>query len=470
MCSYYRATALWFREVIMPTQKGLVVMLCLATLPLFAQEQDTTQSSSSITPAAPVSLPLFSQPSLAFSSELEHSNYLSGGVSVGMTFDDNALNTTSDRMSNFALSVLPFIALEQSRSRLRWKFNYAGGFTFNQRLSARNQGSHDLGFEGEYRLSPHVSLLLRDHFLMTTGVYNQLNQNFNSPSGSVLQRPNQFVITPLAKQIGNTATAQLNYQFGRDSQVGASGSFNLLHYRDVPAGFSLVDSQSVEGEAFYSHRVVSQNWMGVTYRYQKLTFSPLANSTLVQSILVTDTFYLSPNMSLTLFAGPQHLDGTTNIIFPTVILPSVNVRAIPISQKSWSWSTGGSYNWNGKRTSFVAAGSRMVSDGGGLMGTVQLISANAAVRRQWTHSFSSQLGVMYGDSHALNVFASQVSSLKMISGDISISRSLSEHLLLTLGYARDLQQQYQGALRPGNINHNRGWVSLSYNFQRPVGR
>jgi hypothetical protein len=236
-----------------------------------------------------------------------------------------------------------------------------------------------------------------------------------------------------------------------------TGSFYLVHYADMPIGTTLIDSQTAGAGAYYSHRIVSNHWIGVTYRYEKLTFSQLDNRTLVHGILFTDTIYLTPQMTIALFAGPERLDVSSSLGFSN-------------RQTQWTGAAGASYNWNGRHTSFLADGSRMVSDGGGLLGAVQLTSANAAVRRQLTQSLATQLGLMYGNNRALSADTSPFTSLKMLSAKFSVDRSLGNDLLVTLGYGRDLQQQYHGQPGSAEINHNRAWATLSYNFKRPLGR
>ena len=83
--------------------------------------------------------------SLAFSSELARTNYLSGGVTVGATYDDNVLSNTVNPQGGYTASVLPYIAIDQSRARMHWDLNYAAGFVANQRLSEQNQSSHNFG-------------------------------------------------------------------------------------------------------------------------------------------------------------------------------------------------------------------------------------------------------------------------------------------------------------------------------------
>ena len=449
---------------------AFIALLLVAVLQSSAKAQAVVQQDSASTPVQSSPIPTLQGGSLAFEPELARTNYLNTGISIGTAFDDNALNTTSGRISDFGYSVLPYIGLKQSRGRLNWTLGYAAGLTINQQLSNRNQGSHILGFESEYRLSPHVDFLVRDRFLMTTGFFDQVNQNHDGTSGTVLQTPNQAVITPLAKQTSNTTTTQVTYQFGRDSQIGGSGTFYRSHYNDAPVGTTLIDTNTQEAEAFYNHRLFDRDSIGVTYRFQRLTFSPVFNSVIAHSVLATYTFRPRPNLSLSVFAGPQYTNNNSELMVLAMQLPVIYVRAISISQKSWSPAVGGSFSWNGQRTSFVADASRTTSDGGGLLGAVKLTSFDAAVRRQLSRNYTAELGVIYGLSDTVGSSAVSYSSVKSATGNFSLSRRFGTDFGLTLGYAHAYQLQGNNAPVSTNINHNRAWITISYIFSRPLGR
>jgi hypothetical protein len=454
----------------MHNRKGLILLLLVVLLSAGSRAQDAGQGNDT-QPAAAVPTPFNTgSGSLAFTSELARTNYLTGGVSIRSTFDDNALNTSTDPVSDFTYSILPNIALKQSRGRLGWTLNYAGGFTINQRLSSRNQGSHDLGFEAGYRLSPHVNLLVREHFYITTNFFDQLNQNTASPQPGVLESPNQTLVTPLSRQIGNTTAAEINYQFSSSSVIGATGTFYQTHYRDAPVGTSLLDTQSEGGEAFYNHRVFARNWIGATYRFQRLTFSPGSDELLVHSVLVTDTMYLTPSISLSLFAGPQYVDMSSQVLTQSVVLPFVFFVSVPVSQSSWSPAAGASFRWNGKQTSFLADFAYMVNSGGGLLAATQTTSVDAAVRRQLTRAWAAGFAVGYATNDSLSTLFSPNTSYKTTTGSIAVDRRLGKNLSLGFGYARVFQQQYKASPTVSDANHNRAWVSVSYNFTRPLGR
>ena len=449
-----------------------LVLVALAALMVAALAQEIQPQEGApvaATQATPMPAP-FAGTSLAFIPELARTNYLDAGFSLGTTFDDNALSTSSDRVSDFGYSIFPNIDLRQSRGRLNWMLDYSGGFTINQRLSERNQGSHNLGFEAEYRLSPHVNLLLRDHFAMTTGLFSEFNQNENFSSASVLQRPNQFVVTPLAKQDTNLGTAQVSYQFSASSQVGASGTSYWSHYKDAPVGTELIDTDTQEAEGFYNHRLSARNLVGTTYRFQRLTFSPMENDTLVHSVLATYTFLIKPNVTLSVFAGPQHTNTNTQLTVPTIVLPLVYFISTPIQQQDWSTAAGGSFSWNGQRTSIVGSASRSVSDGGGVLGAVNLTSVDGSIRRQVSRNYAANFSVAYGDNQSISPTAAPYSSLKSTFASLTLDRTFNNHLGLNLGYGRALQLERNIAPGSTEVNHNRAWIAISYSFSRPLGR
>jgi hypothetical protein len=351
---------------------------------------------------------------------------------------------------------------------LGWKINYAAGFVASERYSALNQGTHKLDFESAYRISPHVTLTLRDNFAMTTGFFDQLNQGTEAP-GTVLQRPNQSVVTPLAKQTANLATGVVSYQFSSNNEIGASGTSYLSRFHDTQGSASLVDTDSQEAEAFYNHRIFGRDSIGVTYRFQRFTFSSLANDSLVHSVLATYTWRPHANLAISFFAGPQYHDSNSQYIQQSVTPQSITLAWIPESRNSWSTAAGSSLNWNGQRTSFLADVARTINDGGGLLGAVELTSADAAVRRQLTQAYSMQVGVSYGRNRALVVSSAPYSLVNSTIGSISLSRRFGSSLGFRAGYARAHQTQ-ENVSATNLVNNNRAWVSLSYDFSRPIGR
>jgi hypothetical protein len=216
----------------------IFLLVVLAAALTWAQADSPAQPAASgnsdsedrmITPT-PVSVGSYS---LEFVQETPRTNYLRGGISFGAAYDDNVLGGVSGHpVSDIAYSVWPTIALRQSRSRLQWDFAYSPGFTFYQRTSSRNQADHNLGLNLAYRLSPHVTLTVRDNFEKTSNFFSLVSPGTNATaSGSgVTPGPNESVIAPIADRITNLASQQITYQFSPNGMVGASGSFTELRY------------------------------------------------------------------------------------------------------------------------------------------------------------------------------------------------------------------------------------------------
>ena len=83
---------------------------------------------------------------------------------MGAAYDDNPLLVPSGAESNTSETIFPNIKIEESSSRMRWTLGYAGGLTVNQKITSQNQGSHNLNFDSQYRLSPHVNLRVAEAF------------------------------------------------------------------------------------------------------------------------------------------------------------------------------------------------------------------------------------------------------------------------------------------------------------------
>jgi hypothetical protein len=459
---------------------AIVLLVSLVSAWSAAQAQPAASgpesSTDSASQAAAMPAPITGQGgSLAFTSELGRINYIRGGLSLASTFDDNTLNTSTDPVSDVTYSVWPTIAFDQSRGRLKWTLDYAGGLTIDQRLSARNQGSHAAGLKADFRVSPHVTFRLLDRFTDTTSFFTDVNGTTDAPAGGVLQHPNQSLVTPLARQIGNFTSAEGEYQFGAGSIVGGSGSYYFSRFSDPDSGTGsasglLEDTRSEQAQGFYTHRLTPKNWAGVTYRFQRLTFGSGVNETLSHSILYFHTIYLNPTMTLSVFGGPEYVDSSSQTINPIIQLPLILMVATPVDHQAWSGSGGATFAWQGRHTSASVDAVRRISDGGGLLGAVRTNSLDASLRRQLNRFSSFEVGGGYATNDAVDFTAAPGSSIRGISGRVTFEQRLINNLVLRLGYARDNQRQSSTGATPADIDHNRAWVSLAYNFSRPWGR
>lgn len=397
--------------------------------------------------------------SLAFGSEMERSNYIRGGVTLQTTYDDNPF-LTNPSVTNYTYSIFPQISLDQSRSRVRWLLNYAGGYTYNQKLSNQNQTSQNFNFDVEYRVSPHVNVRATETISLTTGLFGPVN-NFNGTVPGVPLGTNPYVLTPLAKEFSTTTRGDISYQFSATDVVGASGGLNTLKYRDAAPGTLLLDTQGEDAAGYYMHRITESNWLGGSYVFQHLGYSPGLNNTVVHSMLGFDTWQVKPTMTISLFAGPQYADDRLQVTPPS---------SPAISSTQWSFSGGASYSWQGQHTSVSLSYARRIADGGGVLGSVQLNSVSGSLRQRLSPRWSMLLNVDYGGNDALSPAVAQTQSFTYVSGGASVTRQFGQSCFLQVGYTR--QNQNTKGLSSLSTDAHRNYViaSFSYQFARPWGR
>jgi hypothetical protein len=395
---------------------------------------------------------------LAYSTETPRTNYLRGGLLFGVAYDDNALSTGGKAAGDVSYSIMPNIALDQSRPRLHWTLTYSPGFILYQRYTAYNQTSQNLGATFSYRLTPHVTFTAQEGFAKTSGASDELAPSETGGLSGAVQSPNQTIIGPVADTIADNSTARLSYQFSQNGMVGLTGNFSELDYPNPGEVPGLFNSKTSGGGAFYNHRISGKHYIGATYQFQKY-LSPALNlgdqMTQTQTVLGFYTLYFRPTFSLSLFGGPQHSE--TN--GPGV--PPLNL---------WSPSAGGSLSWQGEHTSITIGYSRRIADGGGLGGAVTLDNADANLRRQLTRSLNVTFGAGYGMNKVLDPLPQDNTSGHSLSGTALLQRAFGEHFNTTLGYLR-LREAYSNvAVLSNDLSRDRVWFSVAYQFQKPLGR
>jgi hypothetical protein len=427
------------------------------------QEEGGTEDASSDLPTIPTLLG-GQGTSSAFLSELERSNYLRGGINVSATYDDNPLLASSGSTSNTSVSIFPNISIAESSSRIRWSLGYAGGLTINRSLANQNQDSQNLNFDSQYRLSPHLNLRVAENFSLTTGFFDA-----GDGAGVVVGAggPNASLITPLAASKSSMTTVETNYHFALNDLIGASGSFYDSRFTSVVPGTELTNTQTASGSAFWQHRIFRQDWSGLSYRFDRITFNPGGGETRVHSFNVVNTLNLSKRFTLSGFIGPQYSDNQG--LVPGVLQPT--------QWSGWSVAGGAEGGWRNEHTSVSAGYSRMISDGGGVLGSVRSQTVHGNFRRQLTPGWAAGLTASYGTNPALIVpFATSASSVNSTSAGISLERNVGKSIGLRLGYTHNFQEQFgvPGSTQSApaqtlDANRNQFVVTLSYRWAKPLG-
>jgi hypothetical protein len=92
-----------------------------------------------------------------------------------------------------------------------------------------------------------------------------------------------------------------------------------------------------------------------------------------------------------------------------------------------------------------------------------------AIGQQLSKTLSASVGGMYAQNDLLAASLASDNG-HTISGTASLQQQVGQHLNVQLGYTR-LHQDYSAvAVLAGTPDTNREFVSLSYQFSRPLGR
>jgi len=431
-----------------------------APVPAVVGPQSNSESNSDrmLTPP-PVSGESFP---IAFTSG-ERSNYLRGGLAFTTAYTDNALGSvTPNPVSDVSYSIAPFIALDETTPRLHLVSTYAPGFTFYQKTSSRNEQDQNASLDFQYRLSPHVTFSARDGFQKSSSVFNQFDLAAAGAVSGGSQAANLSIIAPIADHLTNTGNVGITDQFSVNGMVGASGTFTNLHYPDQAEVPGLFDSSSQAGSVFYSLRASKMHYFGVTYQYQRLLsyLTGGQSETQTHAILFFYTLYATSRFSLSFFGGPQHADTTQ---------PSIGSVPLPAAQ-AWTPAAGASMSWQARLTNVALSYSHVISGGGGLQGAVHMDSASLLLRQQMTRSLSASVSGVYAQNDILDSTLAANENGHTVSGTASLQQLFGQHINLQLGYTRVHEDYDAVAVLATTPNTNREFVSISYQFSRPLGR
>jgi hypothetical protein len=443
-------------------------VLLLPAMPVWSQTDNASQAAASASPAddtpvqnddrMPTPPPVSGQSYPTALGSEERSNYLNGGVSFTAAYMDKAVVSDSGlALSDASYSIAPNISLDETTTRLHVVLAYAPGYTFYHRTTSRDEADQNASLTFSYRLTPHVSFTAHDDLQKTSNAFNPGDIAVTGPVTGGTEGPNFSVYSPIAARLANSGNVGLAYQFDRNSMVGVGGSYSNLHYPDLSGNAGLYDSASQSGLAYYTHRLSKTNYLGVSYQFQRLVAYPTVGvaDTHTQSVLLFDTFYVTPKFSVSLYGGPQYAE--TSQLTP---LPAAH---------SWTPQVGASLGWQRRYTSFALGYTHSVSGGGGLAGAVEMDGASASIRQRIARTLTGTVSGGYAQNKVLVVSSlpGAIGSGHSILGNAELEQQLGQQVRVELGYSRIHQNYATAALLPDT---NREFVSISYQFSKALGR
>jgi hypothetical protein len=386
-----------------------------------------------------------------------NSNYLAGSLAVESAYNDNLFPYyATQAISGMSYSVRPTISFDQSRSRFRQTWNYSLGFTIYQPVAARNEVDESVSVKLEYRLSEHATLSGGDSFLKSSNVFNQGDSLLGgSVSGSPSSSPADLLF-PFINQLTDTANAQISYQYSANGMIGGGGTMGLFQYPNQTQSSGIYNSTSRGGTGFYNRRLTGAQSIGANYQYVEIVGSPTVGQVEMQlhTLLGFYSLTLEHRLTISASAGPQHFE------YAQASMPNSG---------SWRPSVMASIGWQGYRGSLTANYAQTTTTGGGLLGGYASKSASASAHWRMARAWTASATANYAIYKTVTTTSTQQGA-HSVSGTASIEYTIGEHLVASLGYQR-LHTSYGGiASISRNPDSDRAFVSVSYQFKRPLGR
>jgi hypothetical protein len=401
-------------------------------------------------------------------------NELSLGIGVGGSYYGTASSNNASQENVGSYTVTPNIAITERRPRTSFMLQYSPGFTYSP------QGGNQLMQTSldslQYRITEKLTLQLGERYMRMNSWFTGLDVNPTATTGNVIQQPNESILTTQTVETTSLTTLNLVYQASDSTVIGMGGSFITGNFSNVQVTLNqpLFNSNSGTGSVYIQHRVYGNNWLGITGTFQRIvTSGGVKEGADNPSLQIFYTFAPSAHTSLSLFGGPSYFSSQaeTSILILGVPIP------VTIPTKGWGEQGGATAGWRGPRTSLSATYMHRVSDGGGLSGAVSSDSATGNFRRQLTEKWTANMSLIYGHNTSESILFG--GTFKRISGTANLNWLMSDHFSMAFSFARDhLDSSFNNLAGTGaapttvtnqTLDNNRAWVSISYNFTRPLG-
>jgi len=387
------------------------------------------------------------------------SNYLHAGFSANFAYDDNVLGyATSTPTGSTIYTIYPTFSVDKLTPRMHGTLSYNPGFTFYQSasLSSLNSVNQSGALAFQYRMSSRFEFNLRDNFQKSSNVFNQLYPLGGPITGSSQDLP-QGALAPFAEEQFNTASGELSYQMSMNAMIGGSGSTTKLTYPDPAQVPGLYDSSSDGGSVFLNRRFTISQYAGVTYQYSRFLTGPGTAQIETQTHTVNFfyTYFGANHLTVSLSGGPQYFNTS---------YPSLPVFA------AWTPAVTTSIGWQKNRFNCAASYSRSVNNGGGLLGAFHSNSAAAFVRWQVTRNWTLGPAASYYTNSSVDpLTTTSDENGHSVTGSFSADRTLGRRMSADFRYDR-LDYSYPGVPALASTDSNRESVSISWQFDRPLGR
>jgi len=387
-------------------------------------------------------------------------------INVGMGFtvarDSNAAAFADEAFPQTLLILSPSLQLRQTRPTLTWYVGATGGFT-TATSSEYYSSANPSGSAGVlYQINRHWQINAHDNYSYSSDPFQQYLIVSSAPT---FNQPNPTIYIPLTTTEQNNGTVDLTYQINAHDSLTFTGAESFRRF--LHSTYSAYNFYSWAGVAAYQHVFSARFSAGTAYSFTAVDFGHGQSRSGIQMFQGFATYQLGAHMGITGWIGPEYT--ITKNLIPIFCTPYGCFIEV-MHSKAWDLAFGGSLGWNGRRNALTAGVSKSVSDGGVLLGVVQLYQFIGNFTRQLNPRWNFTLGGLYGNNTGYST-AIHLQHLTTLTGNVGVTRQLTPAMSAALQYIRfyETQEHIYGALAP-KWTDNRIQFTLQYNWGHSLGR
>jgi hypothetical protein len=313
------------------------------------------------------------------------------------------------------------IAFSQIRPTSLIQLGYTGGVS----LSALTFGSYsnytNLNQSGNARIlwnfAKRWQMRIKDTYLYSDNPFEPFLTYASDPTPN---QPNPTVYFPQAVIEQNIGSVDISYRLTAHDSFTINGSESLQNYIRGTTG--LWDSYTWGGGAFFQHVFNPQVSAGVGYNFSALDFGHGQSRSGVQMIEGFVTYKFSRALSVSGWVGPEYT--TTKDLIPIYC----NQFGCLIEEKhnsEWDVAEGGTLAYTRSGNSIRVQTSHRVTDGGGVLGAVNLYQFTLAYSRPINRTWGFAAAVMYDNSVSVSHYRAN-QYWDATEGTINFSRKFGE--------------------------------------------
>jgi hypothetical protein len=401
---------------------------------------------------------------ISFLSEATEANVLFANLAVGAAVDDNNNNSVMHPIGGAQYFADPSIAIEARHGHWAGELSYQPTLRVyvpsSSHIDLFNQA---MGGTFHYEITKRLAIGLRQDYLRTFDPFQQLADTPLQPGIGLGNRPGA-VFLPDFRRTELLSQAEIDYRMAKYTSVGISSNFKQIQGNELGRQHkSLLDTNDTLGSAFVSHQFTARQAVGVQYEFLDIVFPGKDTRTRTHGIFIFHQIAIREHLKFSAFAGPEYSRIHNQILLNLfgVIVP------IPVSSTLWSAAGGAILDERTDRVGLQASFVRRISDGGGLLGAVEMNDAALNVRAKMAHRWVANFDGEMAQHTLLNEPA--IGKLQLLNVGAGVAYELDHELWIRALYQRahELGESHSTL---ASANHNRMTLSVERNFTLPIGR